>query len=249
MLHQITAFLDDYLRIREIEDYPNAMNGLQIENSGSITRIGAAVDGSEAILQQAADRGIDFLIVHHGLFWAGLAPVAGPQYRKLSLAVKKGIAVYAAHLPLDVHPEIGNNALFAEAIGLTEVKPFLVQRGLPVGCRAAVDLPRAELLKRVALVIGRAPWSCSAGPESCRAIGVVTGAGGSLLSQAANEHIDTFVTGEGPQHTFSLAEELRVNLIYAGHYATETFGVRALAKKVSRKFGLPFEFLDHPSGL
>jgi dinuclear metal center YbgI/SA1388 family protein len=249
MLHPVTAFLDEYLGIHAIADHPNALNGLQLENNGEISRIGAAVDASEAVISMAIERQIDFLLVHHGIFWGGLARIAGPMFRKISVAVQNNLAIYAAHLPLDVHPELGNNVLFARALGITQLRPFLAERGLAVGCRGLSSVGREELLKRIEGETGYRPWVCPAGPATIQKVGVVTGAGGNLLSQAAREDVDTFITGEGPHHTFALAEELHLNLIYAGHYATETYGVRALALKVAKKFRLVAEFLDRPSGL
>jgi dinuclear metal center YbgI/SA1388 family protein len=249
MLQSIVQYLNDYLRIAEIPDYPNALNGLQLENEGDIFRIGAAVDASESVLTQAVERELNLVLVHHGLFWSGLSGITGPYFRKLKLALRNNLAVYSAHLPLDVHPEVGNNALLVRALDLPVSEPFLQQRGLEVGCRVSVDLERAELIGRVAAVVGQQPWCCLAGPENVRTIGIVTGAGGSMVGQAAREGVDTLITGEGPHHTFALAEELGLNLVYAGHYATETFGVRALAKQVAEKFQLAYEFLDHPSGL
>ena len=119
----------------------------------------------------------------------------------------------------------------------------------PLGVTVSVELDRLELLKRLRDVLGRDPWVCASGPEKVRRIGIVTGAGGNLLEKVAARGIDTFVTGEGPHHTFALAEELKVNLVYGGHYATETFGVRALAARAAAEFELPWCFLDHPSGL
>lgn len=116
-LDELTAYLDEYLRIREVPDYPNALNGLQVANPGEVTRIAAAVDASEAAIREAARRGCDFLLVHHGLFWDGNRPVTGRRYRRLRLLIEHGIAVYSAHLPLDVHPEVGNNVVLARELG------------------------------------------------------------------------------------------------------------------------------------
>ena len=249
MLRSVTDFLDTYLRISEVADFPNALNGLQLENDGRVTRIAAAVDASEATFRLAVESQSDFLLVHHGLFWEGLSRIAGPQYRRLYLALKNNLAVYSAHLPLDLHPVLGNNALLARAIGLEGLEPFFFELGQALGFAATVDLGRAELIQRLEAALSRAVWVCGAGPERVRRVGVVTGGAGSSVAKAASEGVDTFITGEGPHSSFGLAEELRINLIYGGHYATETFGVRALAKKLSEHFGIPWLFLDHPSGL
>jgi len=248
MLSSICNFLNDFLRIREIEDYPNAINGLQLGNNGRVTKIGAAVDASEATIELAIGENVDLLFVHHGLFWAGLSPITGACYRKLRRAISSNLAVYSAHLPLDLHGELGNNVLLAEALRLPGAEP-LSWDSKRLGITVSIELDLAELLKRLREVLGRDPWVCASGPQKVRRIGIVTGAGGNLLEKVAAWGIDTFVTGEGPHHTFALAEELKVNLIYGGHYATETFGVRALAARAAAEFELPWCFIDHPSGL
>jgi dinuclear metal center YbgI/SA1388 family protein len=185
------------------------------------------------------------LIVHHGLFWGGLEPVVGASYRKLSLCLQNDLAVYSVHLPLDEHPTLGNNALLCDAIGLPgERTPFMTS-GFQVG--ASID--RAELLERVAQAVGGPVHLAPGGPSTTRRIGVVTGGAGSAVAKAAAEGVDTFITGEGPHHTYTLAEELGINLIYAGHYATETFGVKALGWLLKEQYGLPWSFIDHPTGL
>jgi dinuclear metal center YbgI/SA1388 family protein len=248
-LPAITAYLDGLLDIPVFPDYPNALNGLQLENSGRVSKIGAAVDSGLKVIEMAVGDRVDLLLVHHGLFWGGSAPVSGPTYRKLAEAIGANLAIYSAHLPLDAHPEIGNNVILAADLGLAPVEPFFEFKGRPVGCFAGVDLDYATLLGRIEQRFGGAVWHCHAGPEHLKRIGIVTGGAGSELAQAKAEGVDTFITGEGPHHTFTLAEELGINLIYAGHYATETGGVKALADRVARAFELPWVFLDHPSGL
>ena len=249
MLQSICDFLDEFLEIQEVEDYPNALNGLHLENDGRVTRIGAAVDASEATIEMAIDGQVDLLIVHHGLFWGGRNRLGGARFHKIKRAVSANLAIYSAHLPLDLHPEVGNNILLAQALELGRPEPFFLHKGRNLGFAVSTKIDRAELISRLKGVLGRELWVCVAGPAEVKRVGIVTGAGGAQIEQAKAEGIDTFVTGEGPHHTFALAEELRVNLIYGGHYATETFGVRALAKRVASQFGLPWHFLDHPSGL
>ena len=248
MLRTICDFLNDFLQISATEDYPNAVNGLQLEIDGRVAKIGAAVDASEATIELAIGENVDLILVHHGLFWSGLSPITGSCFRKLRRAISSNLAVYSAHLPLDLHCELGNNILLAKALQLPAAEPLSWNsKRLGVSVSIEIDLP--ELLKRLRDVLGRDPWVCASGPEKVRRIGIVTGAGGNLLEKVAALGIDTFVTGEGPHHTFALAEELKVNLIYGGHYATETFGVRALAARAAAEFELPWCFLDHPSGL
>jgi dinuclear metal center YbgI/SA1388 family protein len=249
MLDSICSFLDGFLRIKEVEDYPNALNGLQLENDGRVTRIGAAVDASEAVIEMAVGMRVDLLFVHHGLFWGGLTRLAGPQFRKLKRAISSNLSIYSAHLPLDLHPQVGNNVLLAHSLELGQPEPFFMLKGQNIGYAISAQIDREELLRRLKAVLGNELWVCASGPHQVRRLGVVTGGAGSELEKAAGEGVDTFITGEGPHHTFSLAEELGINLIYGGHYATETFGVRALAELIAAKFAVPWTFLDHPSGL
>ena len=248
MLKTICDFLNHLLQIEQVEDYPNALNGLQVENNGRVTKVGAAVDASLATIELAIGEKVNLLLVHHGLFWDGLRPIKGVFYRKLERLIAANLAVYSAHLPLDLHAELGNNVLLAKALRLPGAE-VLADRAKPLGISIATELDLEELLERLREVLGGAPWLCASGPQKVRKIGIITGAAGTLLERVAAQGIDTLITGEGPHHTFALAEELRVNLIYGGHYATETFGVRALAAKVATTFDLPWCFLDHPSGL
>ena len=248
-LQEVVAFLDGYLGISEIQDYPHALNGLQLENDGRVRKVGAAVDASEAVLRAATEAQVDLLIVHHGLFWGGLTRMVGSVYRKFHLAMAANLAVYSAHLPLDLHPEAGNNVLLARRLGFTDLKPFFLERGVALGVATETCLERDELVRRLEQILRRKVWLAAAGPAEVHQVGIVTGRAGAEVGRAVAEGVDTFITGEGPHHTFGLAEELRVNLIYGGHYATETFGVCALGEMLSQKLDVPWVFLDHPSGL
>ncbi len=248
-LKEIVAFMDATLGCPGFRDYPGAVNGLQVENSGSLSRIGAAVDASEAVIREAAQAGVDLLVVHHGLFWSSSAPWCGARYRKMRMLVEADMAVYSAHLPLDAHPELGNNVLLARAIGLEDGAPFFPWEGQPIGLRFDAEVNREVLRGHLESAVGGQAHLAPGGPIVCRAIGIVTGGAGGDVAKAAAAGIDTFITGEGPHWSFGAAEELGVNLFYAGHYATETFGVKALAAEVAERFALPWEFIDHPSGL
>lgn len=248
-LRSLVTWLDRTLRLPEIGDYANAWNGLQIENSGAVTRIGAAVDACEAVIAEAAARGVTLLLVHHGLFWPGVQPITGAVRRKLKLALDHDLALYSAHLPLDLHPALGNNALLCRALGFKKWQPFFVAKGQAIGLKTRTALPLAELARRLERVLGSAPHLAPGGPMKTACVGVVTGGAGGEVARAAAEGVDTFITGEGPHHSYTLAEELGVNLFYGGHYATETFGVKALAAAAAKKFRVPWEFIDHPTGL
>ncbi len=248
-LREIIGYCDRVLRIRETGDYDGAVKGLQVENSGGVTRIAAAVDASPATMKLAVAAGADLLIVHHGLFWSVRQPWTGSNYRLVQALVQNGLAVYSAHLPLDVHPKPGNNAQLCKALGLKKTSPFFSSHGQDIGLKARMRISRKELMTRLERATGTAAKVIPGGREVCENIGVVTGGAGGDLKQAVAEGVDTFITGEGPHWTYALAEELGVNVLYGGHYATETFGVKALAAELSKKFKLPWEFIDHPTGL
>lgn len=247
-LKDLTAYLDEFLRTASVSDYSQAMNGLHLENGGSVTRIAAAVDACEAVIAEACARGADFLIVHHGLFW-NASTITNGVYRKLKLATGSNLAVYSSHLPLDLHPVVGNNVILAKALGLKKLRPFLPLRGQMAGLQGEFSGSRADLVARTGKAVGGNVHVCAGGPAKPRRVGVVTGGAGSEVAAAVAGGVDTFVTGEGPHWSYTLAEELGVNVIYAGHYATETFGVKALAQHISVKFRLPWSFIDHPTGL
>jgi len=248
-LAELVEYLDGTLRIGEIPDYPGALNGLQLESGGPVTHIIAAVDASLPVVVAAAESPDALLLVHHGLFWQGAQPIRGPLYRKFRAAMDGGLAIYSAHLPLDVHPELGNNIRLARAIGMENPTPFLEFKGLPVGLKGDWRGTRAELSARLSAAVGGPVHLCPAGPAPITSIGLCTGGAGSEVARAAAAGIDAFITGEGPHWSYTLAEELGVNLLLAGHYATETFGVKALAERLSECFGIPWKFIDRPTGL
>src|SRR6266702_4197537 len=248
-LAELVSYLDGYLCVAAVPDAPEALNGLQVANSGTVTRIAAAVDLCEATVRMAVERQADLMLVHHGLFWGGLKPLTGPAYRRVAGLLQHNIALYSAHLPLDLHPNVGNNAVLARRLGVTVRGAFGMEYGVPIGVWGELDAARAALQQQLTLALGAAPRVMAFGPERARRVGIVTGGAGSLIGQAQAAGLDTYITGEGAHHTFFDAEELGVNVFYAGHYATETIGIKALAEHLCAKFGLPWTFLDHPTGL
>ncbi|HMP83620.1 MAG TPA: Nif3-like dinuclear metal center hexameric protein [Verrucomicrobiota bacterium] len=248
-LSAMVKHCDAILRTRDIGDYDGAANGLQVENRGKVTRIAAAVDGSIGTVKLAIRDEADLLIVHHGLFWSPSHPWTGKRHEMLRLLIENNLAVYSSHLPLDAHPNLGNNAQLCAALGFKKLRPFFESHGQPIGFKTTANISRTELASRLARVTGSQPRVIPGGPDVCRRIGVVTGGAGGDLKTAAAEGVDTFITGEGPHWTYAVAEELELNVFYGGHYATETFGVKALAAHLSRKFGVPWCFVDHPTGL
>jgi dinuclear metal center YbgI/SA1388 family protein len=248
-LSEIVRYLDEYLRLADVPDYPQAANGLQVENSGEVRRIAVAVDAALATIDRAAAAGADLLLVHHGLFWDGELRVTERRYRRLKALLDSDLAVYSAHLPLDLHPEVGNNSLLAAAVGVTVEGTFGEYKGEPLGVWGTLDLRREALAARLDEVLGGRVRMIPGGPERIRRVGVITGGAASQLGAARASGLDAFITGEGAHHNFFDAEEGGINLYLGGHYATETWGVRALGEHLSTRFSLPWTFIDYGTGL
>lgn len=248
-LDEVVNFLDDELKTSSIPDYPGAVNGLQLTNGGQIARVVAAVDASLSVIQAAASGGPGLLIVHHGMFWQGVQPLTGAFYQKVKIAIDAGLAIYSSHLPLDIHPRVGNNLLLAQAIGLQDLEPFFEQKGSLLGVRGNWTGTREQLANSLKTALGGPVHVCPGGGEEISRVGIITGGAGGEIAKVAATGVDSFITGEGPHWSYTLAEELGMNLFYGGHYATETFGVQSLASLVGSKFNLDWEFLDFPTGL
>ena len=255
-LASVCTYLDGHLRLGGVSDYPNALNGLQLENDGMVSHVCAAVDASLSAVEAAVASGYDLLLVHHGLYWNGLTPMTGNRRKLFKRAMDGNLAIYSAHLPLDTGVA-GNSMLLAhacfpavECIGGWQ--PFFDVKGTLIGCRARLDEPvgRDAVAARLSRAVGGGTVRvCPGGPEWVRSVGVITGAAGSEARRVAGEGIDTLITGEGPHWTHALAEEVGINIFYGGHYATETFAVKALAEHLGEHFGLPWGFIDLPTGL
>jgi len=248
-LDDIVSFLDSELRIKEVPDYPGAMNGLQMEGQQKVERVAVAVDASLPVVRKAVDSGANLLIVHHGMFWNGSRRVTGAIYEKFKLAMEAGLAVYSAHIPLDIHPVIGNNACLAAALDLEEPRPFFEWKGILLGICGRFEGSLNQLVSRVSEVLGEEPHVCPAGSEDAGVVGIITGGAGSEVVAVRESGIDSFLTGEGPHWSYTEAEELGMNMIYGGHYLTETGGVKAVADLLSERFRLETEFIDHPTGM
>ncbi|NBD38366.1 MAG: Nif3-like dinuclear metal center hexameric protein [Verrucomicrobia bacterium] len=243
VLQEIVAFCDERTRRREIEDFPGSYNGLQLENNGTVTSVAAAVDAGEAAFRRAIEAGVDFLIVHHGMLWTRPEAYAGPLYRKLKTALDGNLAVYSSHLPLDAHKEIGNNRLLAGALQL-EVEGFFLPVGdTPVALLAKAPQSRDHLLQHLQAEFPSGVTAMEFGSAEPRRIAILTGSGRSALPYLKQAGTDTLVTGELRQEHFTYAQENELNLYCCGHYATETYGVRALAGEVADRFNLPTTFL------
>ncbi|HSH09059.1 MAG TPA: Nif3-like dinuclear metal center hexameric protein [Oceanipulchritudo sp.] len=245
-LNELVAYCDKVTRRLEIADFPGANNGLQLQNNGTVTKIGAAVDAGRVPFEQAIAEGIDFLIVHHGLFWNTPASYTGPLYDKLKLAMDHNLAVYSVHLPLDAHPEIGNNARLAKVLGLEPEQWFLPHEGTPIALLAKAPPSREELKIRLTKEFGPAITAIEFGSPAPARVAILTGSGRSALSELKSVGTDTLITGELRQEHFNLAQEEGLNLYLCGHYATERYGVIALAELAARTFNLPSTFI--PTG-
>lgn len=251
----IADHLDRLLRTREIPDYPPALNGVQLENRGEILKVAAAVDFSRRIVDQTVSSGANLLIVHHGMFWSGLRPITGQLYDRIAPLIRHDIAVYASHLPLDCHPEFGNSTLLARELGLEPTGGFARYQTIDVGVQGEAMIATKMLVERARTVAKRhggdviAPSLDDTRLTKRWAICTGAGADAMTLREALDAEIDTLIVGEGPHYTAVDAGDSGLAIIYAGHYATETFGVRAIATHVSERFGLPWIFLEAPTGL
>lgn len=254
-LAEIALHLDELLRTAEIPDYDGALNGVQVETDREIVKVAAAVDARERTIQGAVDAGANLLLVHHGLFWGGVRPLRGPMLRRVRALLTSQLAVYSSHLPLDAHPELGNNVLLARELGLAPSSGFARYKTVDVGVAGECDVPTRHLIERADAFArhygGSARYTPLEPGRVTRRWAICTGAGASAdtLREAAERGIDTLIVGEGPHWTAVDADELGIVVIYAGHYATETLGVRALADYVARAYQLPWTFIDVPTGL
>jgi dinuclear metal center YbgI/SA1388 family protein len=241
-LKDLVSHCDQRTRRAAFVDFPGAVNGLQVANDGRVTKIGAAVDAGRVPFEQAVECGVDFLIVHHGLFWGGAQPLTGPVYERYAALVRGNCAVYSSHLPLDAHPDIGNNALLARQLGLRPRRQFLVHEGEAIGWIAPNKLKRSQLRARLEEMYPHIT-ALEFGSAAPRQVAFCSGSGNSAVPQLVAAGVDTLVTGELREEWFNYAQEHHLNLICCGHYATEMAGVKALAAELARKFRLPWEFI------
>lgn len=248
-LEEIVSYLDDTLSVDVIPDYPQALNGLQVENKGEVNKVVAAVDASLSSIQKAVEVGADLMIVHHGLFWQGARCLVKADYEKYRLLFENNIAVYSAHIPLDIHAQYGNNVLLADALALKNQETFFEWRGIELGVSGEAGCTLRELVGRVREEVGEPISVCGDLEKEVGRVGVITGGAGSDVEKVCQQGIQTFVTGEGPHWSYPLAEELGLNVIYAGHYATEVFGVCELIKVLAERFNLEAEYLANPTFL
>lgn len=248
-LHRLVKYMSDYFSLSSFPDVDSSQNGLQVDAGAGVTKITTAVDACMDTFKAAAGAGSELLIVHHGLFWGKSLTVTGVHGKRIAYLIKNGISLYAMHLPLDMHPELGNNVRLARVLGLEILGGFGKYRGQEIGIEAKVRaMSREAFAEKVESALKAGARLLPFGPEKVKRVAIVSGSGTSEIQQAAFQEFDLILTGEGGHSVFHLAKEHAINVLYAGHYATETLGVKALGEHLAEKFGLTHAFLDMPTG-
>ncbi|MFN2601263.1 MAG: Nif3-like dinuclear metal center hexameric protein [Gemmatimonadaceae bacterium] len=255
-LFEIVDYLDKLLETSTTPDYPNSFNGLQLSNSGVVTKVAAAVDFSTRTVSSAISEKANLLIVHHGMFWTGVQPITKKIYHRLHDLFDADVAVYSSHLPLDRHAYLGNNILLARQLGLEPSQPFANFKNISIGVQGVSEMPTSTLVNRARRFARTHGGDIVATDTSdanrvTRRWALCTGAGASAetLNEAAHDGVDTLIVGEGPHWTAVDAPDRGLTIIYVGHYASETLGVFALADDVSQKFQLGCAKISAPTGL
>jgi len=245
---RLVEYLNEFLRIDAIQD--DSPNGLQVQGGAKVDKLAFAVDASAQTIGAAAKARADMLIVHHGLFWKGHQQIVGSLHKRVSILIKKNLSLYTAHLPLDCHPEVGNNVELTRLFGLEALGSFATYKGTEVGmltrCKSAMT--REELRARVEQTLGSPAQLLPFGPSRVRRVGVVSGGAAAFAEDARRQGCDALVTGETSHTAYHLARDAGINLIYGGHYATETVGIRALERHLKKKFGVSCKFISAPTG-
>jgi len=248
-LHQICQFLDTELNIAQIEE--SAINGLQVEGKEVIKKVICAVDASLETFAEAKKQNAEMVIVHHGLFWDKPEALTGALYKRLAVLFKNDISLYAVHLPLDLHPELGNNAQLMNLFTPKTREPFGDYHGVTIGYVGKLDqeIDVVSIKQKLEETLNTTCRLLSFGKQKMKTIAIVSGGGSDIFKEVVEKKIELFITGESKLFTYHLAKESKINIIFAGHYATETLGIKALAKTLSQKFQLECHFIDIPTGL
>jgi dinuclear metal center YbgI/SA1388 family protein len=245
---RLVDYLDDYLNIAAVPD--RSLNGLQVEGGKRVRRAAFAVDACLKTIRAAARIDADILVVHHGLFWSRNERVTGVMRQRIAALIENDVSLYAAHLPLDCHPEVGNNVELARLLGFELGKRFADYHGVEIGFTAETDraVNRMALIKRIEKALKTSVSHLDFGPATIKRIGIVSGGAAEYAAEAKELGCDAFVTGETSHTAYHLAKEARINVMHAGHYASETVGVKALARHLRAKFSLECRFLSAPTG-
>lgn len=246
---KLVAWLDEYLGTGRYIDI--SQNGLQVEGKETVSHLAVAVDASLKTLCEAVGMGADMLITHHGLFWGRSLTLTGPHAKKVRAALLGDLNLYVSHIPLDAHPEVGNNIMIAQGLGLHRIEPFGQYKNTTIGFWGELPFPQdiQTLADRIQKLTGEICLVHGGGPTEIQRIGIISGAASDAIPEAAALGLDCFITGEPKHASFHDSFEYGINTIYAGHYETETFGIKALAYKIKETFHLPWTFIDCPTGL
>jgi len=246
---KLINFLDEYLKISEIEDY--SLNGLQVEGKREIKKVVTAVDASMEIFKRAKKENADLVFVHHGMLWKNIKSITGINYKRLKFLIKNGISLYACHLPLDKHEEVGNNIQFLKIFKISKnIEQFGDYHGIKIGYLGEFDDYKNfnEFVREINEKLNTRCKILNFGNKKIKTIGVVSGGASSIIDEAI-EKVDCFVTGEPSHQVYHIAKEGKINVIFAGHYATETLGVKAVGKLLKEKFDIETKFIDFPTNL
>jgi dinuclear metal center YbgI/SA1388 family protein len=249
-LDEIVSYLNTLLDIEKIKD--SSCNGLQVQGVKEVRRVGCAVDACMAVYRKAAAKNCQMLVVHHGLIWTGLTSISGTTRDQVQFLIKNGINLYTAHLPLDLHPVLGNNIMLAKALNLSEVKPFGKYHGNSIGFQGILPKPCtiAELGSACNKKLGAGTEKCSMlafGKAKIRTVAIVSGGGSDAIPEAIDKKLDCFITGEPNHWNHHTALEGGLNVLYLGHYRSETPGVKAVGEDLKRKFDVETVFIDEPT--
>lgn len=251
-LSELDAWCRSFLEIEAFRKVDDSLNGIQVgRGAGPVTRVAFAVDACAETIRRAAEEKAQVLFVHHGIFWGSPARIEGPLLERIRSLLNRDMALYACHLPLDAHPECGNNAVLARMLGLSGIRPFGNYKGVTLGFRGTLEPPASleEIVRRI-LPDGSRPRSVLPfGPERVSSAAVVSGGAPHELFEAVEEGLDLYVTGEPSHSIYHAAQEAGINFLAAGHYATEVWGVRAVSEKLARETGVETVFVEVPTGL
>jgi dinuclear metal center YbgI/SA1388 family protein len=245
----IASRLDKELRTTDIPD--SSLNGLQIEGQRRVRKVALAVDASLATFQAAVRAQADMIVVHHGLFWGKQEKICGRLYQKIRLLIENDIGLYVSHLPLDLHPRLGNNALLAKGLKIQKKRPFGLYHGIHIGVGGNFTVPQTcqQVSQQIEKITKVRPRIFSFGKSKIKKIAIVSGGGGDLVEEAATSGYDAYFTGEIAHPVFHIGQENSINIIAGGHYATETLGVCALGEFVKKIYGIKSVFINLPTGL
>ncbi len=251
-LNEFDRYIKSVLDMDSTAGIDPSINGIQVERKNTIIKkVAFAVDACMEVFEQADQQGADLVFVHHGIFWGKPVPVTGGMYKRISYLVEKDIALYAAHLPLDIHPELGNNAGLALAAGLKNLIPFGVYKGTAIGVKGEFEAPRSieSIIDSIGLTSAECLGVLPFGKKQIRTAGVIAGGGTHEVEQALSEGLDLYITGDVAHEVYHLCLEGGINMISCGHYNTETFGPRLMMERVQRDTPLECFFVHAPTGL